>query len=291
MCRGADFHLPSAISAIEASIHEGSTLRNWAGPVGGHLSGYMNWIRATEQRLAGQFRRADVEHFLLTQRYWEARRFVEVVHLEDLGPGNTVVGQHPATAVVISEATARISDLEEFLAGLTRRRDRYGSLTSPVLVPDTNTFLHYTFFRDAKWSDLTQSADVHLAIPLVVVEELDRQKFSRDPRISDRARGVVRALDCLLASAADGLPQLPGRGSLEVLVEESDHVRLPIPDAEIVETCADLAAFVPTTTSVVTGDLGMKVRARSMGVRVVDLPDEWIWPLPRADAPAAGAHP
>jgi hypothetical protein len=278
------FQILGAIQSLGASIGDGSNLRNTAGPVGGHLNGYMTWIRTTELRLVAQFRRSDVETFLLTPRYWDARRYVEAEPYEDPGPAGWIVGEHPTTQIVIAEATARIADLQDLLDQLKRVRDRYISLDSPVLVPDTSAFLHYTFFLDAPWHQLVSAERIHLAIPLVVVEELDRAKFSHDSRIEDRARKVIRALDSLFTSSTEGVVELPGRGTIEVLSEQPEHIRLPTNDAEIVQVCDDLTGFVPATARIATGDLGMKVRARTMSVAVTDIPETWRWPLERADA-------
>ena len=184
---------------------------------------------------------------------------------------------HPAIPIIISETTARLRDLRVLAADLSNLEQRYGTMTQRVLVPDTNVFMHYTFFTEAPWPALVDDEKVHLAIPLVVVEELDKLKFL--PPSRDRARKVIRALDEILGGESAGLVELPGgRGTLEVVPEERGHRRQPAVDAEIIEVCAALSDIVRSASSLVTGDLNMKVRARSLGVSVVSIPDDWLLP-------------
>ena len=154
-----------------------------------------------------------------------------------------------------------------------------------MIVPDTNVFVHCKYFEEAKWTDLTGSSEVHLAIPLVVVEELDRLKFSQDSRVSDRAarrypwtRSPTRCrawLHRLVASAGERSRLFPR--SLTMCASRPWT-------AEIVDVCAELAGLVSSAVSVVTGDLNMKVRARTVGVPVVDIPEGWRRPLSDHDS-------
>jgi rRNA-processing protein FCF1 len=253
--------LAQATSAVKAAARDGDNLRSGAGPVGGFHRGYMTWIRSTESTLIHYFNRSDVERFLLTPRYYDARRFDS--------DASQIVG------VIRTEMTARVKDLEEFAAYLQGLHQRFGSTTVPVLVPDTNVFLHFTFFDEAPWPDLVSDQQVRLVVPLVVVEELDRLKHTGHDRVADRARKVIRRLDELTASAGGELAHLPGRGTIEIIAEDFDRVRLPAVDAEIVRVCGDVDDMVPTKARVVTGDLYMKTRARSYGVDVIGLPESW----------------
>lgn len=74
-----------------------------------------------------------------------------------------------------------------------------------------------------------------------------------------------------------------------MLSEQPEHIRLPTIDSEIVQVCDDLTGFVPASACVATGNLAMKVRARTMTVAVIDIPETWRWPLERADA--SSGHP
>lgn len=252
--------LDDAVKVLDEIAMDAQNVRGGAGRKGSVLDDYVKWVPDSERKLVRYFVRADVESFLYTPRYWDARRY-------SIAPEQLI-------AALNGELAARVADLLEVRECLSRQHERYGALVSPVLVPDTNAFVHYTFFTEAAWPELANASNIHMVVPLVVVEELDRLKFSRDSKVADRARKVIRALDRLLASGAVRA-ELPGRGSIEVMSEEPDHDRLPTVDSEIVHVCEELDDLAPASVSVVTGDLGMKVRARSLDVRVLNIPDEW----------------
>jgi rRNA-processing protein FCF1 len=270
MRRKRPFNLAGALAATSSVVNDAMNLRGGAGPVGGFQAGYMQWVQSGELLLSPHFVGSDIERFFMTPRYWDARRFS--------GDQPQVVGS------IRTEVTARLADLEDLLIKLKGLQERYGAISAPVLVPDTNVFVHYLYFEEAPWPELVHSDAVHVAIPLVVVEELDRLKYSCDSRVSDKARKVIRGLDRVLAAASGLAAPLPGRGTIEVVPEEPDHVRLPTPDSEIVQVCAELRELVPSGASVVTGDLNMKVRARTTQIPVVDLPDSWRRPLSPANS-------
>jgi rRNA-processing protein FCF1 len=249
------------IAVLDNLIQEGGNLRGMAGPVGGHRSGYVHWVRDAEGSLAFHFDRHDVADLLLTPRYWE------ILRLQD--------GNREVVPLVNQEMEARLADLEELRVRYKVLRDRFSDETRRVLVPDTNVFLHYTFFTDAAWSELADNSDPRIIVPLLVLEQLDRLKFSLNQRTAGRAQQVIRRLSLMLDDRGATPTSIPRGGTIEVFVDEPGHVRMASDDAEIVEVARQLASLLPKPARLVTGDLGMRLRAGAMGVEVIPVPEEW----------------
>jgi rRNA-processing protein FCF1 len=259
--RLADRPFPNLIQVLDAIIRDGANLRAGSGPVGGIRDGYISWVRDAEASLAFHFDRHDVEEALLTPRYWEIRRLLSV--------------DREVRALVNQEAEARVAEIEELRARYRLLRDRFAEERHRVLVPDTNVFLHYTSFREASWPQLADNDLARVVVPLLVVEQLDRLKYATNQKIAERARGVIRELSRLLDERGEKPAEIPKRGTIEVFIDEPGHVRMASEDAEIVEVARQLTGLLPKPARLVTGDLGMRLRAGALGVEVVALPDGW----------------
>lgn len=116
-----------------------------------------------------------------------------------------------------------------------------------------------------------------VVLPLVVVEELDRQK-SRLDEIGANARSAIRLLEELGASEPGGLsePQeLPGGGSLRIELNGIRSERLPdvldhdTPDHRILSTCLNLDDQGEDTV-LVTRDASLRIKGAQLGVEVDD---------------------
>jgi len=67
--------------------------------------------------------------------------------------------------------------------------------------------------------------------------------------------------------------------TLEVLDDDDRHVRRSNADDEILDRCEYLERVTNSRVLVVTGDVGMRVRARGRHLRVRSMPDELRWKL------------
>lgn len=115
-----------------------------------------------------------------------------------------------------------------------------------------------------------------VVLPLVVVEELDRKKTRMD-EVGANARGAIRLLEELGASAAGGLREpacLPGGGSLRIELNGIYSDRLPTildpttSDHRILSTCLNLAE--DTDAVLVTKDASLRIKGAQLGVPVQD---------------------
>lgn len=115
-----------------------------------------------------------------------------------------------------------------------------------------------------------------VVLPLVVVEELDRKKTRLD-EVGANARGAIRLLEDLGASAAGGMRdpvRLPGGGSLRIELNGVASDRLPTvldpttPDHRILATCLNLSE--QTEAVLVTKDASLRIKGAQLGVLVQD---------------------
>ena len=155
------------------------------------------------------------------------------------------------------------------LSGTDTRRER-GPLTSTNYVIDTCVLL-------ADPHSLLRFDEHNVVLPLVVVEELDRQK-SRMDEVGANARSVIRLLESLGASESGGLAtptDLSGGGSLRIELNGITSDRLPeifdpsTVDHRILATCLNLVdEGVPTV--LVTKDAALRIKGAQLGIPVED---------------------
>lgn len=115
-----------------------------------------------------------------------------------------------------------------------------------------------------------------VVIPLVVIEELDRQK-TRPDEVGANARAVIRLLDSLGASTRDVTKslRLPSGGHLRVEVNKITHPSFPevldptTADHRLLACCLNLADAGGEVV-LVTRDTSLRIKAASIGVTVED---------------------
>jgi PhoH-like ATPase len=116
-----------------------------------------------------------------------------------------------------------------------------------------------------------------VVLPLVVVEELDRQKGRLD-EVGANARSAIRLLEEMGASEPGGLsePQrLPGGGSLRIELNGIHSDRLPdvldanTADHRILSTCLNLVDMGEHAV-LVTRDASLRIKGAQLGVEVDD---------------------
>ncbi len=116
-----------------------------------------------------------------------------------------------------------------------------------------------------------------VVLPLVVVEELDRQK-TRVDEVGANSRRAIRTLEKLGASEAGGLRkpvQLESGGTLRIELNGTHSDRLPnvlnpaTPDHRILATCLNLVDSGANTV-LVTKDASLRIKGAQLGVEVED---------------------
>jgi PIN domain len=246
---------------------------------------YFRWVGDAERRLTNQVRRSDIERLFHTPRYWALAQMAEE-------PAN-----YPcATNEMLNlEMEQRVDELQAIRDDLERQIARW-SILGHFAVPDTGVFVnHESKIRDIDWAPLlgSRSEPVHLLLPIAVVDELDDLKEHQASHVRWRAGHTLGVLTELFRASPDGQPELRPRDpididkaipsgpvTIQVLLDPPGHVRLPITDDEIIARALAVQPLVGRPIAILTYDNGMAFRARSGGLRAVQIARD-IGPEPK----------
>lgn len=144
--------------------------------------------------------------------------------------------------------------------------------------PDTHrTYVIDTCVLLADPDALFRFEEHHAVLPLVVIEELDRQKTRMD-EVGANARRAIRLLEDAGASLPGGMREpvlLPSGGTLRIEPNMVSSGRLPevldprTPDHRLLSTCLNLEDG-GSSTVLVTKDAALRIKGAQLGVTVQD---------------------
>jgi rRNA-processing protein FCF1 len=248
---------------------------------------YLNWVSTTQQYLRTIFSDTELEDSLLGRGYWHIcamtipsmskERLLQRLVREELVFQVGYPGIH-------GDPGGRLGEVATRLRALTRLAARPGR----ICIPDTNALLHYTRFDQLLWAERMQMSLVRLVIPLVVIEELDGKKYARRGEFQQRAREMLTLIDrYATTSPPDGYSEVRKNVTVEMLPDEPGHLRMSSGDQEILERCEFLNQVTGNPVTLITGDTGMRINARSRGIEVFKLSDDDL--LPRYKQQDAGS--
>jgi rRNA-processing protein FCF1 len=256
--------LDAVIDALRGRAEAANSIRSRSGgkPSSDLMDDYVIWISGTESVLRHLLHPADVSELLHTQRSWLLRGMDQIT-------GRAVMQ-------VLDEVEDRARVLEAARAELVGVRDRWRD--GVLVIVDTNVFLHHPReFDEIDWPTLVDRLpDIRLVVPLIVVDELDRQKQSTKNDVRRKARQTLRKLDDLLVATPPGgrarIGQTDGSKqvtTVEVFVDPFEHQRFASADAEIVDRALYLDEVSGHAVYLATGDSHMRYRAREAGLEVI----------------------
>jgi PIN domain len=245
---------------------------------------YLDWAGQAARILGYQISEKDLASLVLTRRY-------EML-ASSFGTMNSplVEAQRVVRDLVRLEVGERIKDIDEAIKTLKAYKDRWTNV-GELVVLDTNFYcVHPTELKDTDLARLTTAITpgwaMHVLVPMLVVDELDRLK--KDSQARTRARTTLRMLNQVFARvsadrpmdvlrAADDAPrpdQSIGLGpiTMELLFDPPGHTRLPDPDDEIVDRAVAVQSLAGRDVTMVTYDGGMSFRARYAGLKEMCLP-------------------
>jgi hypothetical protein len=278
--------LDNLISSLQTVHTEAFNLRAGGGAPTAHqrLLAHLEWAARSVRMLNYQLSEADVASLVLTRRYE-----LLLSKAGTLTSGDVEV-QRVVNGLVSLELDERVEDLDKALKAARSYKERWTNVGDLVAL-DTNFYLvHPQELKDTDLARLTAAVTsgwaVHVLVPLLVVDELDRLK--RDSQARTRARVALKMLNDVFAQVSEdrtisllrkaddtpGPDGLLGLGpiTMELLFDPPNHERLPDPDAEIVDRALAVQSLAGRPVTMVTYDISMALRARYAGLKVVSPP-------------------
>lgn len=251
----------------------------FSGPAYGRLVLYLRWATNAARMLRNQISSEDVARLVLTRRHDALLS----------GAAGGLAGSHQEAFLndlVSLELEERVADFDEALLALKKTTDRWDG-AGVLVVADSSVYIqHDKKLLDWDFQSLCRVREqpVHLLFPMVIVDELDSLKQSKERERRWRAgytlsvleRHLSTGLDAAVIKEADFSPLdtggIPcGAVSVEVLYDPPGHVRLPINDDEIVDRAVTVQLLVGRPVRLITYDTGQAMRGRAAGLAVVKL--------------------
>ncbi|MFH9685258.1 PIN domain-containing protein [Streptomyces sp. NPDC017413] len=267
-------HLISTLDSVKTQV---DNLRGpFNGPAYGRLVRYLRWASDSARLLRNLIRPADITRLVLTQRYDALLS----------GASGGLAGSHQEgflNDLVSLEMEERVADLAEAVTSLKERiKDWEGA--GVLVVADSSVYIqHESKLLDWDFRSLcgVREESLHLLFPMVVIDELDNLKQSKDRTQRWRAGYTLAVLERHVTTGvgwasikeadhspldAGGIPS--GRVTVEVLYDPPGHSRLPINDDEIVDRAVTVQLITGRPVRLLTYDTGQAMRARAAGLQV-----------------------
>ncbi|MEU1756750.1 PIN domain-containing protein [Micromonospora matsumotoense] len=235
---------------------------------------YLEWVHEARGLLRRQIRPAELE-YLLPSQYYEVVLAAIAARAASTYPASEGV-LNGLVAMQLEERgeafDAALSDLEKQI-----QRFQQQQRDAELVVLDTNIYMHHP--QKLEDIDLAgelhlSNADIHILVPLVVIDELDKGKRAGGDR-GYRAAYAVSYIDKIAQAggrirrghlSSEGHPR--GKVTVEVVLDPPGHARLPNNDDEIVARAVDIQTLAGRPIRLVTYDVKMRMRGRDAGLRV-----------------------
>jgi hypothetical protein len=223
-----------------------------------HRGTYLRWLYSTENQLTSFLLRQDALLMLDT-------------------PRSQAISQIPAgkglVAMINAELNAKAEALREVHASLKADRDRMRDSPGLPCVLDTNVLLQCKLPDQIPWAKVT-GEPARLMLPLRVIEEIDAKKYGESERLRNVARTVLPWIDSLFKDQGPGPVPVREDATLELLFPDTPRYRPQDADEEVLEELEHVHSLTGRGL-LITGDTGMRLRARAMGKEVLLVPDSY----------------
>jgi hypothetical protein len=242
------------------------------------LVAYLSWASESARMLRNQVSVADLDRLIFTKRYE-----LLLGGVADLGGQSRQRALNDLLSMELDERVAAITEARE---AFEKQIGRWTS-SARFVIADTSVYIEH----DQKLEELdlrallgvSASSDVHLLVPIIIVDELDGLKRSSDKQKRWRAAYTLARFDLIFQNSAGpvsfneaddaDLPQgqLPGDLTAELVFDPPRHVRLPINDDEIIDRALAIEPLAARKITLLTFDTGQATRARYAGLLVQKL--------------------
>lgn len=219
---------------------------------------YVRWATNTEKRLRSVLARADAEAFFKRPRHRDICQVGGGAHL---------------TALIAAELEAQALDFRDLADYMQRARDKMRASPGCPVVVDSNVLMQCMRPDQLDWTRQLREA-TRVMVPLRVVEEIDAKKYGESERLRSVARGLLPWIDGLFPEGGDDPVQIREDTTLEILLTDRPRYRPSDADEEVLDVAHEVM-HLAGRVKILTGDTGMRIRARSEGLDVLVLPDAW----------------
>jgi predicted ribonuclease YlaK len=147
---------------------------------------------------------------------------------------------------------------------------------------DTNIFLHFVSFDQIDWARITGASDNILVLANIVLHELDKHKYSPREKLRNRASTVIKKIDLQIEQGENQKNKIIlYNGNVETILEKhsfdaNDQDNLLLASMLCFAQENDLGS---NQFSLVTNDLGPKLKAKQFGIQVVNLDEKYRLPF------------
>lgn len=230
------------------------------------FNAYLRWVANAVRLLRYQTREADIESLVLTRRYWTLQAMA----------GGPVGMVRDLVEVEIDDRLTVFEDSTRTTRAEFERWDRMGR----ILVAESPYHQHPQKLDEVDLSKVLESRDapIGLVVPMVVIDELEKQKRSSDKNLRGRARATLAIVERVARHGGAGRLReadfspidkggIPSGGIwLDVLFDLPGHVRLAINDDEIVDRALSVQILSGKDVTFLTYDTNQALRARHAGL-------------------------
>jgi hypothetical protein len=240
---------------------------------------YLEWAQLSTRALKNQISAADLATLVLTRQHDTL--------LAGVGHLAATAQQRLVNLLVDQELADRIESLEAVIDFL-QKQDGHWAGRELLVVADSSFYCHNP--ERLELADLHQilglvsSQPIRLLFPIVVVDELDGLKESGKQQARWRAPHTLGLLDEVLRGDTFGVwrPEaadfdsgdVRGRISMEIVLDQPGHVRLPIADDEIIDRAVAIQALSGRPVRMLTCDTGQHTRGCAAGLKVTKVPTQ-----------------
>jgi hypothetical protein len=254
--RASRENIPLILGNVESGLYEVMNLR---GPASERVAAYIRWTSTAARVLRGHLTAREIDRLVYTRRF------------SLLLSSNLQIPDAAANDPLNLELEERLQAFQDARETLRRKVESW-SKYSWFLGFDTTFFIQYSEkLADADFRPLVGALHdpIHLLIPMVVVDELDRLKEHNKAQVRWRAGHTLGKLFEVLqysgqpgvlhkedfsALNTGGIPR--GEITVEVIFDPPGHNRLPIEDDEIIDQLVIVQPMTPSGITFVTYDTG-----------------------------------